>query len=218
MTVFEDREDAGRRLAEALAALPLVADGRRVVVLAVPRGGLPVGAEVARALGAPLDVVIVRRVRAPHNPEIVLGSVGWDGAAELDGDLTAALDLDEAALEQEVSARREAVARRLAHYRGVAAAVDVRGAVAVVVDDGISTGGTARAACAVARRLGAAAVVLAVPVGPAGVEEDLAEAADAVVVLSTPAEMLAIAQAYRDFPALDDEGSLRTLRAARARA
>ena len=217
MTVFEDRGDAGARLAEAIAGLDLL-EGRRVVVLAVPRGGLPVGARVAEALGAPLDVVVVRRVRAPHNPEIVLGAVGPDGVCDLDEELVAALGLEEGALEAEVDARRRAVAERLATFREVAEPVDLAGAVAVVVDDGVATGGTARAACAVARRLGADVVVLAVPVGPPEVEADLAEAADAVVVLTTPAELLGISQVYREFPALDDEASLATLRAARARA
>jgi predicted phosphoribosyltransferase len=215
MEVFEDRQDAGRRLAEALRADPDVADGgARVVVLAIPRGGLPVGAEVARALGAEFDVVVVRKLRSPHNPELGYGAVGPDGLVELDEELVERLGLSQEQIDGEITDRREAVHRRLEMYRSVAPAVPLDGAVVVVVDDGVATGATARQACAVARRAGAERVVLATPVAPPEALDELADAADRVVVLSKPPEFLAVGQVYRDFEQLDDESVLDALRSA----
>jgi putative phosphoribosyl transferase len=213
MEVFEDRQDAGRRLAEVLREDPDVRDGSRVVVLAIPRGGLPVGAEVARALKADFDVVVVRKLRAPHNPELGYGAVGPDGLVELDDELVERLGLSREQIDEEVADRLEAVRRRLEMYRSAAPAVDLDGAVVVIVDDGIATGATASQACAIARRAGASRVILAVPVAPEEALEELAGAADRVVVLSRPPEFLAVGQAYRDFDQLDDEAVLACLRA-----
>jgi putative phosphoribosyl transferase len=229
MEVFEDRQDAGRRLAEALREDPWVRaalqpppggegfgkrSGSRLVVLAIPRGGLPVGAEVAAALGADFDVVVVRKLRAPRNPELGYGAVGPDGLVERDDELVERLGLTEEQIEEEIADRREAVRRRLDMYRTVAPAVPLEGAVVIVVDDGIATGATARQACAIARRAGAARVLLAAPVAPEQALEELAEAADRVLVLSQPPEFLAVGQAYRDFAELDDDKVLATLRTA----
>lgn len=206
--IFTDRREAGRKLAETLAREAVVADAERVVVLAVPRGGLPVGAEVARALEAPLDVVVARALRSPHDPEVPIGVVGGDGHVEVDDDAVQRLGLDPDAVARELDERRERVARRLAVYREALEPVDVDGAVVVVVDDGAASGVTAYHACELARRAGAEAVVLALPVAPASVAERLERAADRVVVLTQPAEFLAVGQAYQDFPQLDDETAL----------
>ncbi|MBA2318473.1 MAG: phosphoribosyltransferase [Euzebyales bacterium] len=214
MQVFEDRQDAGRRLATALSTHPEVEGAERIVVLGVPRGGLPVGAEVARALRAPFDVVVVRKLRSPHNQELGFGAIGADGHVEVNDDLVARLGLSTAEIEQEIADRRDAVGRRVALYREAAAPADLEGAVAIVVDDGIATGGTARLACAYARRNGARRVLLAAPVGPAGVTERMADAADAVLVLSTPAEFLSVGQAYADFAQLSDTDAVTALRVA----
>ena len=213
MEVFDDRRDAGRRLGAHLAGHlePIAAPA---VVLAIPRGGLPVGAEVARALGADFDVVVVRKLRAPHNPELGYGAVGPDGYVEMDEALVARLGLSREDVDREVADRREAVDRRLALYRSVAPAATVEGRRVIVVDDGVATGGTARQACGLARRLGAVEVILAVPVGPASARRLLGDVADSVVVLSEPAEFLAVGQAYRDFAQLDDETALAALREA----
>jgi putative phosphoribosyl transferase len=213
MTVFENRREAGRLLAEALKKADVVPKGARVVVLAVPRGGLPVGAEVAEAFDADFDVVVVRKLRSPNNPELGFGSVGADGHVEIDQALTSRLGLSEEQVREEVEDRRQAVERRLELYRAVAAPVDLDGAVVIVVDDGIATGGSARQACQLARRGGASRVVLAVPVAPRGMEAELERVADAVVVLSAPAEFLAVDQAYRDFSQLDDDDAVQTLAA-----
>lgn len=214
MDVFEDRRDAGRHLAETLSGDAAIRDAGRVVVLGIPRGGVPVGAEVARALGAAFDVVVVRKLRTPHNSEMGFGAVGPDGHVEIDQSLVDRLGLTAEQIEAEISDRRAAVERRLETYRSVAPQVELADAVVVVVDDGIATGGTARQACALARRSGAAHVLLAAPVAPQHAAEDLADAADRIVVLSQPAEFLAVGQAYRDFAQLDDETTLDVLRAA----
>lgn len=216
MEVFEDRQEAGRRLAAVLADHPDIRDAERVVVLGVPRGGLPVGAEVARALGAPLDVVVVRKLRSPQNPELGFGAAGADGFVEIDEATVERLGITAEQVSAEIEERREALRHRLELYRAVAPAVDLRGAVVVVVDDGIATGGTAHQACAYARRGGAARVVLAVPVAPAAASQRLAGDADDVIVLSTPAEFIAVGQAYADFSQLGDEDAVAALRRAAA--
>jgi putative phosphoribosyl transferase len=214
MTVFEDRREAGRLLAVALEKSGAVEGKGRVVVLAIPRGGLPVGAEVARALGAEFDVVVSRWLRSPNNPELGFGAVTGDGHVELDEALVEELGLTPEQVQAEIDDRKAEVRRRLELFRGVAPAVDLHGSVAVVVDDGIATGGSARQACLLARRAGAQRVVLAVPVAPRGVERELRDVADEVVVLSSPAEFLAVDQAYRDFSQLDDEDVIAALASA----
>lgn len=212
MQVFDNREAAGERLAEVLAEHEAVRSAERVVVLGVPRGGLPVGAAVARRLEADLDVVVARKLRSPSNPEVGFGAVGSDGHVEVDEEMVERLGIPPERLEEEIADRRAAVQRRLDLYRSIVPAVDLGGATVIVVDDGVATGGTARQACAVARRGGAATVVLAVPVAPNGVAERLEDAADHVVVLETPAEFLGVTQAYAEFEQLDDEASTAALR------
>ena len=212
MDIFEDRRDAGRQLAEVLRRDEVLRGDQRLVVLAIPRGGLPVGVEVARALDAAFDVVVVRKLRTPQNPELGFGAVGCDGHVDIDQEMVARLGLTEDQIKAEIENRRALIGHRLELFRSVAPAVDLDGATAIVVDDGIATGGTAREACKLARRLGAATVILAVPVAPPGAADELRQAADRVIVLSEPAEFLAVGQAYKEFGQLDDEASLEALR------
>lgn len=193
--LFRDRVDAGRRLAERLTHLR----GRGTVVLGLPRGGVPVAAEVADALDAPLDVVLVRKLGLPSSPELAMGAIGEGGVRVLDERLVDAARVSA----QELAAveRREVseLARRAVAFRSGRPALDLVGRTAVVVDDGVATGSTARAACEVVRALGAARVVLAVPVAPRDWVTDLAGAADEYVALSTPEPFWAIGRFYRDF-------------------
>jgi putative phosphoribosyl transferase len=199
---FADRVDAGRRLAARLEHLR----GGPVVVLGLPRGGVPVAFEVARALRAPLDVIIVRKLGLPWQPELAMGAVGEDGALVINPEVIrlAAVPANELAAVQE---REQAqVEARAARYRARRPRERLDGRVAVLVDDGIATGATARAACQVARAHGAARVVLAVPVAPAGWQARIASAADELVCLHTPADFLGIGLFYADFsPTTDDE-------------
>ena len=216
MQVFEDRQDAGQRLATALITHPDLADVGRIVVLGIPRGGLPVGAEVAVALRAPIDVVVVRKLRSPHNPELGFGAVGPNGHVEINDELVERLGLTDAEVDAEIADRRAAVDARLGMYRDASEAVDLAGAVVIVVDDGVATGGTARLACSYARQAGAAQVVCAAPVAPAETARALVELADTVVILSAPAEFLSVGQAYADFTQLSDADAVEALRRVRA--
>lgn len=209
--IFRDRSDAGKRLAAALADEPLVSGAERVVTVAIPRGGLPVGIEVARALGGPLDVAVLRELRVPDDPDVPFGAIAADGHVDVDGEVVERLGLSEDEVSTEVERRRAAVERRLALYRQQVPPAALEGAVAVVVDDGIASGGTARQACALARRLGATTVVLGVPVAPAKAADSLADVTDRVIVLTIPDEYLAVGQAYQNFPRFEDEEMLALL-------
>jgi putative phosphoribosyl transferase len=160
---FSDRDDAGRRLGAALLAY----HGQDVVVLGLPRGGVAVAYQVASALGAPLDVIVVRKLGLPWQPEVAMGAVGEDGVMVTNDSVIAMGGVTATELAQEVAREREEVARRSRRFREVAPKLTVAGRVAVIVDDGVATGATARAACLVARAEGAEEVVLAVPVGAA---------------------------------------------------
>jgi putative phosphoribosyl transferase len=201
MLVFPDRVDAGRQLAVRLEYLR----DQDVVVLGLPRGGVPVAFEVAEALDAPLDIIVVRKLGVPFQPELAMGAIGEGGARVLNADVllaTGVSDEDLAAVEQQA---RDQLAARVARLRRGRDPVDLTGRVAVIVDDGIATGSTARVACEVARQLGAARVVLAVPVAPADTIRTFPEA-DEAVCLTAPRMFMAVGYHYRDFsPTTDDE-------------
>src|SRR6478752_6927945 len=201
MTIFRDRVDAGRQLAQQLSALK----NDDVVVLGLPRGGLPVAYEVAEALDAPLDVIVVRKLGVPFQPELAMGAIGEDGTRVLDTDvLTRARITDDELLAVE-RAERAQLAERVARYRKGRARAGIAGRTVVIVDDGMATGSTARAACEVARNLGATRVVLAVPVASADVVREF-PAADQVVCVSCEENLRAVGLHYRDFrPTTDDE-------------
>jgi putative phosphoribosyl transferase len=208
--IFRDRRDAGERLAQALSNL----GGEEVVVLAIPRGGVVVADAVARALGAPLDVVIPRKIGAPGNPELGLGAVA-PGVRVLDDRLIAELRVPPDYLEQEIAAQEREIERRQQAYRGGRPPVEIRDKVAVVVDDGVATGGTAIAAARWARRQGAMRVVLAVPVAPALAVRTLAREVDELVVLATPDPFYAVGQWYSDFTQVTDDEVVELLSRAR---
>ncbi|GAA2743287.1 hypothetical protein GCM10009868_16440 [Terrabacter aerolatus] len=201
MVVFDDRVDAGRQLSQLLASLR----DEDVVVLGLPRGGVPVAAVVAESLGAPLEVIVVRKLGVPVHPELAMGAIGEGGVEVVDRDLLARAGVgpeDLATVERRERAVLDARVERLRRGR---LRVDLHGRVAVVVDDGIATGATAKVACIVARQLGAERVVLAVPVAPARTVRELTEA-DTVVCVSTPERFRAVGEHYEDFtPTSDDE-------------
>jgi putative phosphoribosyl transferase len=199
--VFADRVDAGRRLAPLLAPWA----GADVVVLGLPRGGVPVAAEVAEALDAPLDVIVVRKLGVPRQPELAMGALGEDGVRVLNRDVLRAADLGAGELAALEADERAEVDRRTAGLRRRWPRIDLTGRTVIVVDDGIATGATARAACAVARAHGAARVVLAAPVAPPTAPARFADVADEVVVLSTPAHFGAVGEAYAAFEATGED-------------
>jgi putative phosphoribosyl transferase len=191
---YADREDAGHRLAGALGHLR----GSDTVVLGMPRGGVLVAGVVATALGAPLDVIVVRKLGVPFEPEVAMGAVGEGGVVVLNDAIVRAATIGEEQLAAAGRVERDEVRARAARYRAGGSPVPLEGRVAVLVDDGIATGATARAACQVARAAGAARVVLAAPVGPPGVA-DLVPEADEVICPHQPHGFHAVGQAYEDF-------------------
>jgi putative phosphoribosyl transferase len=212
MTKFVDRADAGRQLARRLDYLR----SEPVVILGLPRGGVRVAFEVAKALDAPLDVIIVRKLGFPRQPELAMGAIGEGGARIHNADLLARSRVSE----QEVRTveAREAIRlqERVTRLRPGRARVDLHGRVAVIVDDGIATGSTARVACMVARQLGATKVVLAAPVAPADAVRGL-PGADEVVCVSTPAHFVGVGCHYRDFSQTTDDEVVDLLDAAARR-
>ena len=203
---FSDRRDAGRRLAQRLDFLK----GAQVVVLGLPRGGVPVAFEVARALAAPLDVIVVRKLGVPFEPELGMGAIGEGGVRVLNPDLIQAAGVGPTELAEVERRERIELDRRAGVYRGDRPRAELAGRTVVVVDDGIATGSTARAACHVAQAQGAARVVLAVPVAPASTVAALGEELE-VVSVETPEDLWAIGQWYRDFSQTSDREVTRLL-------
>ncbi|MFF2244928.1 phosphoribosyltransferase family protein [Arthrobacter sp. NPDC058130] len=206
MSIFEDRVDAGRQLGRRLAELR----GQDIVVLGLPRGGVPVAFEVAAALDAPLDVIVVRKLGLPYQPELAMGAIGEGGAKVLDEQVLAHSRVTAGELQAVEEHERAALENRLVLFRKGRTRFDLTGRIAVIVDDGIATGSTARAACRVARKQGAARVILAVPVAPAETLANLSEP-DEVVCLATPRQFTAVGYHYRDFSPTDDDEVLRLL-------
>lgn len=209
-TRFDDRADAGRRLAEVVLTA-VSARGGQVVVLAMPRGGVPVAAEVAAALGAPLHLVMVRKLGAPDQPELAIGAIGEGGAKFVDGGLARRLGVTPGGLAAVEARERAELERRTVRYDDAAHRPSLVGKVAIVVDDGIATGATARAACRAARGLGATTVVLAVPAAPLGWRESLAGEADLYVAVGE-ADVPAVGLWYSDFSQVSDDEVERLLR------
>jgi putative phosphoribosyl transferase len=207
---FLNRADAGRRLAGVLTG---VRDAD-AIVLGLPRGGIPVGYEIAHALGIPLDVILVRKVGLPAQPELAMGAIGEDGVRLVNTEVVQAEQVSERVFAEVEQRERAELRRRAERYRLDRPRATVAGRTAIVVDDGIATGSTARAACQVARAHGAARVILAVPVAPRGTVAALRQVADQVVCLESPEPFYAIGQWYQDFSQTTDAEVVRLLRAA----
>lgn len=199
--MFSNRTDAGADLAQRLEHL----QGNDIVVVGLPRGGLPVAYEVARALDAPLDVILVRKLGVPFQPELAMGAIGEDGVRVMNDGVVRAAGVTPEEIAEVQERERIELDRRGRRYRAGRDRIPLGGKVVVVVDDGIATGATAKAACRVARLEGATRVVLAVPVAPAHGILDLAGAADELVTVATPEHFFGIGQFYRDFSPTSDE-------------
>jgi putative phosphoribosyl transferase len=211
--MFEDRQDAGRKLAGRLQGYR----NERPVVLALPRGGVPVGYEVARLLDAPLDIVVVRKLGAPGQPELGIGALvdGDHPESVLDRTAIAILGVDRQYLVAETKRQLEEIRRRQAAYRSGRPPLGIADHTAIVVDDGLATGSTMRAALRAVRRAAPKRVVLAVPVAAAETLQSLAAEVDDVFCLSTPRDFGAVGQFYRDFRQTSDAEVVRLLDAAR---
>ncbi len=199
--MFADRTEAGRGLAERLRRF----EGEPVVILALPRGGVPVAAEIARALGAPLDVIGVRKIGAPMQPELAIGAISEGAVRDLDRRMIDHLQIDDATIAAIESRERTELQRRLQHYRGDRGLPDLTGRTAIVVDDGLATGSTARAACRAVRLHEPDHLVLAVPVVSAQGLRSLRDEVDEVVYLEAPSNFMAVGQWYEDFRETTDD-------------
>ncbi len=197
---FADRRDAGRRLGGLLGHL---AD-EDVVVLGLPRGGVPVAFEIALALSAPLDVIIVRKLGAPRQPELAMGAIGEGGVRLVDEGVIRSVGATDAEVTAIEARERTELARRAREFRGDAAPIEVEGRIAIIVDDGIATGSSARVACRIVRARGASRLVLAVPVAPERWTRELRGEADEFVCVSAPRWYRSVGEWYRDFTQTTD--------------
>jgi putative phosphoribosyl transferase len=214
--VFADRRDAGRRLAEQLVAqcpdVPSAAADGDAVVLALPRGGVPVGVEVARVLGAPFDVLVVRKIGHPQQPELGLGAITEGGVQLFNETLLKRLRMTPRDLADVVARESAELDRRVAQYRTGRGPLPVEDRTVVVVDDGLATGGTALAAVTLLRQAGAERVVVAVPVASPATAGMLRQHADAVVCVTEPRSLRAINEWYDDFTQVPDAEVIALLR------
>jgi putative phosphoribosyl transferase len=201
---FADRHEAGRLLAEHLRPLA----SSQPIVLALPRGGVPVGYQVATALGAPLEVFVVRKIGAPMQPELGLGAIAEGGIVVLDERLCAEVGVEASELDAAMCRELDEITRRVQVYRRGRSLPSLRGRTVILVDDGIATGGTARAALRALREAGPARLVLAVPVAASDSILSLRNECDQVVALSVPDHLYAVGLHYRDFEQVSDRDVL----------
>lgn len=205
--MFADRFDGGRQLAERLKAY----SGQDAVVLAIPRGGLQTGYAVAITLKMPLDVVLIKKIGHPYNPELAIGAVSLTGRV-LNEEIPAPADY----IESETQRLREVLRRRNEQYRGDQPPIDLKDRVAIIVDDGIATGSTMLATIELVRSMKPSKIVMAVPVAPPHSLEKFRKIADDVVCLEAPEYFMAVGQFYERFPQVEDEEAIRLLREANA--
>jgi len=208
MAYFSDRVEAGKRLASALRDFA----GKNGIVLAIPRGGVVVGYEIAKALSLPLDVIIPRKIGAPDNPELAIGAMTEDGTIILDDNLITYIGVQRDYIKAESERQKHEIERRLKLYRQNEPYPSLKGLDVVIVDDGIATGSTMKAALASVKNRGASTVTVAVPVGPPSTIKELKKQADRVVCLYTPEYFQAIGQFYTDFNQTTDEEVIQLLK------
>ena len=211
---FRDRQEAGQLLAQALTFLERKKD---VIVLGIPRGGMVVAAEVARVIGAPLDVYITRKIGAPHNPELAIGAIASSGDVVLDAGLIESLGVSPEYVQGETERQRREIGRRLKKYRGNRPAQKLSGRTVLLVDDGVATGATTLAAIRALKKQEPAELVLAIPVGPPDAIARLKEGVDRLVCLDTPQPFWAVGAFYEVFDQTSDEEVVRLLRESRQR-
>lgn len=206
--IFHDRTTAGRKLAQRLNHLK----SKKVVVLGLPRGGVPVAFEVAREINAPLDVIVVRKLGVPFQPELAIGAVGESGVVIKNDEVIHLAKISTEQFAEAEARERQEVANRATKFREGRPPISLEGRLALIVDDGIATGSTAQAACEVARALGAEKIMLAVPVGSNEAVNALSKKADEVICLDIPEHFFAVGEWYEDFSPVSDEEVVRLLR------
>ena len=212
-TIFQNRRDAGRRLAQALMPYH---EAPNTCVLGLPRGGVVVGDEVSQVLHLPLEVLITRKLGTPGNPELAMGALAETGYRHLNPPVLQQFAISEVQLEEEVQRQQEEIARQVERYRQGRALPPLSGRTVLLVDDGLATGATFYASLGALRALGVGSLVAAVPVAPPHAETDLLTKADVAVILETPQRFFAIGQFYADFSQVEDEEVIACLARGRA--
>ncbi|MEM3382720.1 MAG: phosphoribosyltransferase [Nitrososphaerales archaeon] len=205
--MFKNRLEAGKILAEALSEYK----NKDTIVLAIPRGGVVVAYEVAKALNAPLDLIIPRKIGAPDQPELAIGAVTEDGTTILNQDIIQNLKVPEEYIKAEVKRQLEEIERRIKKYLGDKPRIPIRGKIVILIDDGVATGATIKAAIASIRKREPALIVLAIPVGPKDTIRELRKYTDKVVCLMMPEPFFAIGQFYENFDQISDEEVIQIL-------
>jgi putative phosphoribosyl transferase len=200
--IFQDRTDAGRQLAEQLLSY---AERDDVIVLALPRGGVPVAFEVAQRLRVPLDVFVVRKLGVPGHEELAMGAIASGGIRVLNEDVLRVMPNSHGIVDQVAAIEGEELQRRERHYRADRPAPESKDRIVILIDDGLATGASMRAAVAALRQQGAAKIIVAVPVGAPTTCEELKNMADEVLCLQTPPEFIGVGQYYLDFSQTTDE-------------
>jgi putative phosphoribosyl transferase len=213
---YRDRADAAVQLSDAIVEAGVVDPDVRPLVLGVPRGGIPIAAEVCRRIGGDLDVLIARKIGAPGNPEYAIGAVAEDGSAMIDQALVDRIGIDERYVRDETERQRAEVARRAVHVRGGVAPFPIAGRVCVVVDDGVATGATLDASLRLVGRAGADRIIVAVPVGPPATLRRLSRVSDAVVCPLQPEAFFAVGAWYDDFRQVSEAAVIEELKRSRA--
>ena len=202
MPPFADRTSAGQQLAEELSAY---AEQEDVVVLGLPRGGVPVAFEIAKALKAPLDVFVVRKLGVPGNPELAMGAIASGGVRVLNKDVVGRLSISEEDIERVAKREREELERREEAYRGARPEVDLENKTVIIVDDGLATGATMRAAVNALRKRDPERIVVAVPTAPPDTCAEFENVADEIICLTTPRPFFGVGGSYRDFSQTSNE-------------
>jgi predicted phosphoribosyltransferase len=200
--MFQDRREAGKALAGELASLKGTPN---LIVLAIPRGGVVVGHEIAQVLNAPLDVYITRKIGAPHNPELAIGAVASDGTLLIDHQLARRLAVSQSYIDQESARQTQEISRRLAEYRGKRPSPDLAGKVVILVDDGVATGATTLATIKAIKSQQPLQLILAIPVGPRDSIESLRQEVDQLYCLHAPEVFWAVGAFYNVFDQTSDE-------------
>ncbi len=207
--MFVDRKDAGVQLAERLKSY---SEEREALVLALPRGGVVTGFEIARRLKIPLDVLIVRKIGHPLQPELAIGAVSETGTVEMNRSIISASAISKAYLDNEVSVQKKEIERRVELYRSGRGIAPLEGKTIILVDDGVATGATVKAAIATLRKEKIGRLVVAIPVAPPETAAELERMADEFICMETPSHFMAVGAHYQDFVQVTDEEVVKLLR------
>lgn len=199
--MFQNREDAGKKLAELLTRFK----SEKPIILAIPRGGVVVGAEVARSLSVPLEIIIPRKIPAPNQPELAIGAVAEDGSRIIDQGLIKILNIPEIYIDKETKNQIKEIKRRLKEYRNTAKTLDIKNKTVILIDDGLATGSTMLAAINFIKKKNPGKIILAIPVAPADTYQRMKSEVDKIVCLDTPVFFSAVGQFYQDFRQINDK-------------